>query len=223
MKISNCGVHLADRPIDITIKRALGRLSWFQTFKLIWYIVSSQAPISKEDIENCKKRDMVEQLLAEMANDHPVIQEVFLDERDIFLTNSLQLAALAKLRPESGKKNPNKGNLIKCYCLGAPEISSGEPLKIVGVVGMGHMPGIIRLWPTPQHRFIKDILTVPPPSTSSIVIKYTFKISILALGGYLVYKYVPVPRVLKENMHLIARKVASNIKASPSLLKFQSI
>lgn len=169
---------------------------------------------------------MVEQLLAEMANDHPVIQQVFLDERDIFLTNSLQSAALAKLKPEAGESLPRFRNIFVYdvfFCSAVAGDSSVEPLKIVGVVGMGHVPGITRLWPTPQQPYIKDILTVPPPSTSSIVIKYTFKMSILAFGGYLVYKYVPVPKVFSENMHLIAHKIVTNVKTAPTLLKMHSI
>lgn len=55
---------------------------------------------SVEEIEKCKKRDMLEQLLAELAGEYPALGEVFLDERDIFLTHSLQAAAQSILTPE---------------------------------------------------------------------------------------------------------------------------
>lgn len=45
---------------------------------------------------------MLEQLLADMAGEYPAFGEVFLDERDIYLTNSLQAAALSKLKPKTG-------------------------------------------------------------------------------------------------------------------------
>lgn len=45
---------------------------------------------------------MLEQLLADMAGEYPAFGEVFLDERDIYLTNSLQAAALSKLKPKGG-------------------------------------------------------------------------------------------------------------------------
>lgn len=48
-----------------------------------------------EDIEKCKKRDMLEQLLTELAGEYPAFRDVFLNERDIFLTHSLQAAATA--------------------------------------------------------------------------------------------------------------------------------
>lgn len=56
---------------------------------------------SVEEIEKCKNRDMLEQLLAELAGEYPAFREVFLDERDIYLTNSLQAAAQAKLKPKN--------------------------------------------------------------------------------------------------------------------------
>lgn len=41
---------------------------------------------------------MLEQLLAELAGEYPAFREVFLDERDIYLTHSLQAAATLKLK-----------------------------------------------------------------------------------------------------------------------------
>lgn len=43
---------------------------------------------------------MLEQLLADLAGEYPAFGEVFLDERDIFLTHSLQAAAQSVLTPE---------------------------------------------------------------------------------------------------------------------------
>lgn len=48
---------------------------------------------------------MLEQLLADMAGEYPAFGEVFLDERDIYLTNSLQAAAMWKLKPKMGPGN----------------------------------------------------------------------------------------------------------------------
>lgn len=195
LKIPNCNIHLGDRPINITLKRALARLTWFQTIKLAWHLLTSKEPVSVEDIEKCKNRDMLEQLLAELAGEYPAFREVFLDERDIFLTNSLQMAALSKWKQE----------------LGGGEAQM-EPIRVVGVVGIGHVPGITRLWPEDQKPFLRDIITIPPPSITSRVIKYSFKISLLAFSGFLVYKYVPMPGFLRENVHVIVQKVISNVK-----------
>lgn len=46
---------------------------------------------------------MLEQLLSEMAGEYPAFGEVFLDERDIYLTYSLQAAASSKLKAKIGQ------------------------------------------------------------------------------------------------------------------------
>jgi pheromone shutdown protein TraB len=70
-------------------------------FWFFMYFVSNSWNLfytSVEDIEKCKKRDMLEQLLTELAGEYPAFRDVFLNERDIFLTNSLQAAAASAQR-----------------------------------------------------------------------------------------------------------------------------
>ncbi|XP_066261651.1 traB domain-containing protein [Euwallacea similis] len=197
-KIPNCCIHLGDRPIGITMRRALSRLTWFQTIKLAWHLITSKDPISIEEIEKCKNRDMLEQLLADLAGEYPAFREVFLDERDIFLTNCLQNAAANKPKSKPG------------------EIAD-EQLKIVGVVGIGHTPGIIRLWPVEQRPFAAQIMEIPPPSLASKIVKYSFRITLLGFGGYLVYKVVPIPLVLRSKIEILAQQVVSSVRINPSV------
>lgn len=70
----------------------------FNTFRQAYFSICVN--FSVEEIEKCKKRDMLEQLLADLAGEYPAFGEVFLDERDIFLTHSLQAAAQSVLTPE---------------------------------------------------------------------------------------------------------------------------
>lgn len=60
--------------------------------------------------------------------------------------------------------------------------------KVVGVVGIGHVPGILNLWGTPQDHKISDILIVPPPTLTSKVIKFTIRLGLITLVGYTGYK-----------------------------------
>ncbi|KAK4879232.1 hypothetical protein RN001_007378 [Aquatica leii] len=193
--LPNCAVHLGDRPLQITIQRALARLSWFQTLKLSWHLLTNDEPISKEEIERCKQRDMLEQLLADMAGEYPALGEVFVDERDIFLTHKLQMVSNLKLHP-------------RVY-----EDGTIEPGSVVGVVGIGHAVGISRLWSKDQRPYLANILTVPPPSLSSKIFKYTFKVSLLTLGGFIVYRFVPIPKMLRETCRSGFERIVSNIKS----------
>lgn len=49
--------------------------------------------LSQEDIEKCKDTDILEQLLSEMAGTFPSLTRVFVDERDVYLANSLKQCA----------------------------------------------------------------------------------------------------------------------------------
>jgi pheromone shutdown protein TraB len=198
-KIPNCDVLLGDRPLGITLHRALSKLTWFQTVKLAWHLLTSNEKVSVEDIEKCKKRDMLEQLLTELAGEYPAFRDVFLNERDIFLTNSLQAAAASAQRKIKSREEAG---------------DASEPIRIVGVVGIGHVPGIIKLWPKDQKPFIAEIMSIPPPSLTSKVVRLTLRISLLTFGGYLVYRFVPVPKMLKENVHLVFHKLLTNVKGN---------
>lgn len=48
---------------------------------------------SKEEIERCKQKDLLEEMLHEMTGEFPALSQVFVAERDIFLANSLRVAA----------------------------------------------------------------------------------------------------------------------------------
>ena len=189
--LPSCSIHLGDRPIQITIQRALARLSWFQTIKLGWHLLTNKDPISKEEIEKCKRRDMLEQLLADMAGEYPALGKVVVDERDIYLTHSLQMASGPRLHKISRDE---------------------EPPCVVGVVGLGHSVGINRLWSVDQYPFLADILTVPPPSLSSKIIKFTLKVSLLTVGGFVVYRFVPMPRIFRETCRNGFESIVTKIK-----------
>lgn len=81
-------------------------------------------PITQKDVELCKQRSTLQTMITSLQQEFPVLGEVFIKERDIYLTNSLQLACL-------------------------PHRTSNhtvEPTRVVGIVGLGHTPGIIKNW-----------------------------------------------------------------------------
>ena len=81
---------------------------------------------SKEDIEELKKKDMLDALMEEFGSTLPEFKTVLIDERNMYLTNSLRMAY---------QPIPNEfvaGGFI--------------PARVVGVVGLGHVKGIQENW-----------------------------------------------------------------------------
>lgn len=171
-KVEGCIVHLGDRPINITLQRAIKGLSLWQTAKLVFRLISFDETISKEDVEQCKQKDLLEQLMKEMAGEFPAFGEVFVNERDTFLCYSLQMAS-------AHPQFPKFQRTVK---------SSGEPLKVVGVMGIGHCAGVIKKWGNVDINEIPKIMIIPPASLSTRVFKFTVKYGTLSLIGYGIFK-----------------------------------
>lgn len=166
--VHKCILHLGDRPINITLQRSLHNLSYWQTFKIVWKLLRSNEKISKEDIEQCKQKDLLEELMQEMAGEYPAFRDVFVSERDLYLCHSLEVAARPNLTP------------------GRP----ARPVKVVGVVGIGHCAGITKHWGKVDPHKIPQISTLPPITLTKRIVKYTIKWSVLGLIGYGIYRVV---------------------------------
>ncbi|KAM7113977.1 traB domain-containing protein isoform 2-T2 [Molossus nigricans] len=170
-RVPFCKFHLGDRPIPVTFKRAIAALSFWQKVKLAWGLCFLSDPISKDDVERCKQKDLLEQMMAEMIGEFPDLHRTIVSERDIYLTYMLRQAArrLELPRSSDGDAEPRK-------CV---------PSVVVGVVGMGHVPGIEKNWTTDLN--IQEIMTVPPPSISGRVSRLAVKVAFLGLLGYGLY------------------------------------
>ncbi|MCK5915556.1 MAG: TraB family protein, partial [Deltaproteobacteria bacterium] len=131
---------LADRPIEITLKRVWGYLGLWQKMKMIFHLLSGvifSEEIDKEMVDDMLEEDQLENLLAEFTAGFPGVKRRLIDERDIFLAQ--------KLREAPGK-------------------------TIVGVVGAGHLEGIVREIETETP--LEPILELPPKSSWSNIIKW---------------------------------------------------
>ncbi|XP_039297255.1 traB domain-containing protein isoform X2 [Nilaparvata lugens] len=189
-KLKKCVIHFGDRPINVTLKRALSVLSWWQSIRLFCILLFTKQTIRKEEVENCKQRDLLESMLAEMAGEFPDFNRVFVQERDIVLTNALQSAAYA---------DPN---YLYNRAPADTEIIDEAP-RVVGIVGIGHMSGISNLWLKVSPDMVPPLMRIPPPSRSSKVIKAVFKWSFAGLIVYGCYKLVPVPKTVSNTFKSI--------------------
>ncbi|MFW5730583.1 MAG: TraB/GumN family protein [Desulfonatronovibrionaceae bacterium] len=103
---------LADRDVNITLKRVWGSLSFWSKLKLLGHLLLSlvyQGDIEKEDIEKIKSKDQLQIVMDEFAGSFPQVQKTLVDERDRYL---------------------------------AHKISTAPGIKILAVVGAAHVPGI---------------------------------------------------------------------------------
>jgi len=111
-KQRNARLILADRDIEITLKRVWGYLGFWNKMKLLSSLMVSvfaKEEIDSDTIETLKQQDQLESIMAEFAEQFPEIKLRLIDERDIYL---------------------------------AQKIRAAEGQKIVAVVGAGHCQGI---------------------------------------------------------------------------------
>ncbi|CAL7942646.1 unnamed protein product [Xylocopa violacea] len=169
-KVPNCIIQLADRSIDITLQRALRELSWWQIIKLTWFAVWLDMHITKQDVERYKKKSVIEQMVSNLREEYPAIEKTFVTERDIYLTYHLQMACMARLT--------SKGSITP---------------RVVGVVGIGHVNGIVNNWGKIKESDIWPIVQIPPKPLSSKILKFTMNVSLLGAALYMGYKVIPTP------------------------------
>ncbi|GAB6029907.1 hypothetical protein CHUAL_005606 [Chamberlinius hualienensis] len=176
-RIPGCLFSLGDRPIQITLKRALSQLTLWQKLTLAWNVMSvTNQPITKEDVEKCKNKDLIEELLAELAGQYPVFSRVFVEERDIYLAKSLRQTAA----PIPCKRSQ----------------TGYVPSVTVGVVGIGHVAGIVSQWDRCDAVDTKELLTIPPPPLSNKIFGFSLRASSYMLIGWGLYKALTRPTVL---------------------------
>lgn len=104
---------LADRDIEITLKRVWGYLGFWSKCKLAMQLMIGlfvQDEIDADTIEILKQKDQLESIMAEFAGKFPEIKKRLIDERDTYLAQ--------KIRSAPGK-------------------------TVVAVVGAGHINGIV--------------------------------------------------------------------------------
>lgn len=113
-KEMNIPTVMVDRPIQITLKRAWAKNSFWGKCKLLATLISSafsKEEIDANEIENLKNNSEMDSMMTELSKEMPVIKAVLIDERDKYLASKIWTA---------------NGN------------------NIVAVLGAGHLPGVIR-------------------------------------------------------------------------------
>lgn len=114
------GIVLADRDINVTLKRtwaSLGLLGLMKlSFSTLKSLVDKDGSVTEEEIERLKSADALAEVMKEFSEALPQVRTALIDERDAYLTELI-------------RTSPGK--------------------KVVAVVGAAHVPGIKRLINSP--------------------------------------------------------------------------
>jgi len=93
-------VHLADRDIRITLARTWRLMGLWTKIKLLAQIITSAGgleSITEEQIEEMKRKDVLESLLSEIGEELPEVKHILIDERDQYLTHKIRTAPGKKI------------------------------------------------------------------------------------------------------------------------------
>lgn len=163
--VPNCKILLGDRPINITVQRAIRGLSLSEKILFSLYMLlprKSGPPLTHEFVEQYKKEEYLNGDDERTKGEFPSITKSFLTERDMFLAHTLK---------KSADFQKTSGGILR-------------PVKVVGIVGIGHMKGIMKYWENVNHLQIKEFMKIPPPKFSVQIATFCVKYGLAALVGY---------------------------------------
>ena len=94
-KKNNKELLLIDRPINITFKRIWQSLTLKEKINLLSGIIEmvfDKEEINEEDIQNLKEQDALDSALEEVSKELPNVKRTLVDERDMYLAQSIKEA-----------------------------------------------------------------------------------------------------------------------------------
>lgn len=151
-------VHLVDRPVQTTFKRAWAKSSGSGKVNLLSALFASSfsnEKISQEEVENLKKSSEMDSMMNELAEAMPAVKQVLIDERDEF---------------------------IACRIWNCPGSNT------VAVIGAGHMEGVFaqleRIASGEKNADTTEIEKVPPKKLTSKIAVWLIPAVIIALIAY---------------------------------------
>ncbi len=111
----NLPVHLIDREVGLTFKRASQRLGFFGKIKLVMGLgagLFASDDVGEDEIEKLKQGDMLEASFGEFASESPALYETIIGERDRYMATRLR------------------------------EVHDPAQREVLAVVGAGHLAGL---------------------------------------------------------------------------------
>ncbi|MEJ7746822.1 MAG: TraB/GumN family protein [Luteimonas sp.] len=149
-------MHLIDRDVGLTFKRALNSLGFWGRAKLsagLFAGLFADDEVGEADIEKLKQGDMLEASFSEFAEQTPELYEAIITERDRYMA--------AKLRE-----------------------TSGQAREVLAVVGAGHLQGLAKHLrdETRAPQSIREELDATPEKSS--IPWFTIVLAVFVIGGF---------------------------------------
>lgn len=147
---------LADREIQVTLRRTWARLRWWEKGRLLAQLIATlvaSPALSEAEIESLKTRDMLSQVMDEFARAFPRAKEALIDERDRFLAD--------RIRQAPGR-------------------------EVVAVVGAGHLAGILARLRAPAEppEALAPLREVPRPGSRTRAVQWAVPALVVGLVVY---------------------------------------
>lgn len=149
-------MHLIDRDVGLTFKRASERLGWWQRAKLGGGILASllfDEKVEDDAIEKLKQGDVLEASFAEFAADSPALYETVIAERDQYMA--------AKLRA-----------------------TAGDAKNVLAVIGAGHLAGTAKHLAESSQAPAETLGALETLKPKSNIPWFTIVLATFLLGGF---------------------------------------
>ncbi|RDZ28446.1 TraB/GumN family protein [Lysobacter silvisoli] len=149
-------VHLIDREVGLTFKRASSKLGWWGRAKLGSGLIAAliaDEEVGEDEIEKLKQGDVLESSFGEFASESPELYESVISERDRYMA--------ARLRE-----------------------SHGDAREVLAVVGAGHLQGLaqhLREETRAPETVREELESLPKKSDFPW---FTLILSVFVLGGF---------------------------------------
>jgi len=180
-------VQLGDRPIMVTLLRAMRALTVLDKVKLAWTFATEDiASITAEDLEALKDTDLLTEAIMEVGEWQPRLLEPLIYERDRYMRYKLQNTC-RQLRTYLQQQSPQEQQM-------RDQLWGAGTATIVALVGLGHVKGIVEDWDKPYDaQDMERISEVPPEPLGDRMARRALLVTtvVAAIGTtYLVYRGV---------------------------------
>ncbi len=152
-------LHLIDREVGLTFKRALNRLGWWGRAKIsagIMMAMFADEEVGDDEIEKLKQGDLLESSFGEFASENPALYDTVIAERDRYMAARLR----ESVSFDSGARD------------------------VLAVIGAGHLQGMAEHLRTDREPPLSIRAALESVPEKSSVPWFTLLLAVFLVGGF---------------------------------------